>query len=53
MAIWGGGRPGIITHFGGAIDVKSAPGEGSAFTIYLRRSAVTLATAESGQATPP
>jgi PAS domain S-box-containing protein len=30
----------IVTDSGGAIDVKSAPQQGSAFTIYLRRSDV-------------
>jgi signal transduction histidine kinase len=43
----------IITDSGGAIDVKSASQQGSTFTIYLPRSEVTLATTESGPATPP
>jgi signal transduction histidine kinase len=37
----------IVTDSGGAIDVKSAPGKGSTFTIYLGRSDVMLAAAEA------
>jgi signal transduction histidine kinase len=37
----------IVTDSGGAIDVKSALGQGSTFTIYLRRSDVMLAAAEA------
>jgi signal transduction histidine kinase len=40
----------IIADSGGAIDVKSAPRQGTTFTIYLPRSEVPLATAESGPA---
>ncbi|MDB6087871.1 MAG: hypothetical protein JWN85_655 [Gammaproteobacteria bacterium] len=43
----------IITDSGGAIDVKSAPQQGSTFTVYLSRSELPLAAAESGPATPP
>jgi predicted ATPase/signal transduction histidine kinase/GAF domain-containing protein/CheY-like chemotaxis protein len=43
----------IVTDSGGAIDVKSAPRQGTVFTIYLRRSDVPPATAESGPDTPP
>ena len=43
----------IVTESGGAIDVKSAPQQGSTFTIYLRHSEVTLAAAEAAAAAPP
>jgi PAS domain S-box-containing protein len=42
----------IITDSGGAIDVKSAPQQGSTFTIYLRHSEVVLAAAEAAAAAP-
>jgi hypothetical protein len=43
----------IVTDLGGAIDVKSAPQQGTTFTIYLPRSEVPLATVESGPGLPP
>jgi PAS domain S-box-containing protein len=43
----------IITDSGGAIDVKSAPQQGSTFTIYLRHSETTLAATEATAAPPP
>jgi signal transduction histidine kinase/CheY-like chemotaxis protein len=43
----------IITDSGGAIDVKSVPQEGSAFTIYLPRSQFMLAAGEAGAAALP
>ncbi len=41
----------IVTDSGGAIDVKTAPKQGSTFTIYLTRADVALAAAETA-ATP-
>jgi CheY-like chemotaxis protein len=43
----------IVSDLGGAIDVKSAPQQGTSFTIYLPRSDAPLSTIESGPATPP
>src|SRR5258705_2646192 len=43
----------IITDSGGAIDVKSAPQQGTTFTIYLTHSEVALAAADDTAAPPP
>jgi len=43
----------IVTDSGGAIDVKSAPKQGSTFSIYLRRTDVALAAAEAAAAPLP
>jgi signal transduction histidine kinase/ActR/RegA family two-component response regulator len=44
---------GIITDLDGAIDVKSAPQQGTTFTIYLPRSEVPPATTQSEPAAAP
>jgi nitrogen-specific signal transduction histidine kinase len=43
----------IVTDSGGAIDVRSAPKQGSTFSIYLRRTDVALAAAEAAAAPLP
>jgi signal transduction histidine kinase len=40
----------IVTDSGGAIDVKSAPEQGSTFTVYLPQSSATLITVEAAAA---
>jgi signal transduction histidine kinase len=43
----------IITDYGGAIDVQSAPRQGSIFTIYLPQSQITLAAPKAAAAAMP
>jgi CheY-like chemotaxis protein len=43
----------IVTDSGGAIDVRSAPQQGTMFTIYLTHSEVALADADDTAAAPP
>jgi CheY-like chemotaxis protein len=43
----------IVTDSGGAIDVKSAPQQGSMFTVYLKHSDATLRVAQAFVAAPP
>jgi len=43
----------IVADSGGAIDVKSAPGQGSTFTIYLARTDAALAVAETAASPLP
>jgi PAS domain S-box-containing protein len=43
----------IVADSGGAIDVKSAPKQGSTFTIYLTLADVALASADDTAAAPP
>jgi PAS domain S-box-containing protein len=43
----------IVTDSGGAIDVKSAPKQGSTFTIYGPLAEVALAAADDAAAAPP
>jgi CheY-like chemotaxis protein len=42
----------IVTDSGGAIDVKTAPDEGSTFTIYLTRADVALASSDETASSP-
>src|SRR3981189_2513837 len=43
----------IVTDSGGAIDVKTAPGEGSTFVIYLAWAGVALASSDEAASSPP
>jgi PAS domain S-box-containing protein len=43
----------IVTDSGGAIDVKSAPGQGSTFAIYLTRADVALSVMDAATAPMP
>jgi CheY-like chemotaxis protein len=43
----------IVTDSGGAIDVKTAPDEGSTFAIYLTRADVALASSDEAASSPP
>ncbi len=43
----------IVTDSGGAIDVKSAPGQGSAFSIYLALTDVALSASDETSTRPP
>ena len=43
----------IVTDSAGAIDVKSAPKQGTAFAIYLTRAEIALAAADEAAAPPP
>ena len=44
---------GIVTELGGAVDVESAPGKGTAFTVYLARSGDALDSSEIEQSELP
>ncbi|KQV78907.1 sensor histidine kinase [Rhizobacter sp. Root1221] len=44
---------GVVAEFGGAIDVKSSPGQGARFTLYLPECREGLAAVESGAEQAP